>query len=80
MNFPFPYLYPLGMKVKCHLAAWSLRRDLLLRPRHLEIDSVKLLSNKSCLKLHHETGPRCLCLETSVHGCTDILLNLLCSK
>ena len=42
------------------VSKWSLRQDLLLKLRNLELESLTCLSlsSKSCLKLHLETGPR----------------------
>ena len=42
------------------ISKWSLRQDLLLKLRNLELESLTCLSlsSKSCLKLHLETGPR----------------------
>ena len=41
------------------VSKWSLRQDLLLKLRNLELESLTCLSlsSKSCLKLHLETGP-----------------------
>ena len=46
-------------RLACTVSKWSLRQDLLLKLRNLELESLTCLSlsSKSCLKLHLETGP-----------------------